>query len=134
MRPLLAALVLALPTSLAAQEASKQEAAAVQSIVECLVQGLPHDWVRAEMTVELAAPGAASGDVEYTAVRRGAEDRRESFTPCDVRKPARTLLDGRKSQAAARRGWTRAVLVVQPDGKFSLNFEYPKKDDKRRMK
>lgn len=132
MRHVLAVLALALPASLCAQEASKQDTRVVQSIVECLVQGLPEDWVRAEMTVELATPGAQTGDVEYTVVRRGAEEHRESFTPCDLRKPPRTLLDARKSQPPAKRGWTRAQLVLQRDGKFGLNYQYPKKNEDTR--
>ena len=131
MRSALAVLALAVPSLLCAQEASKRETAAVQSIVQCLMQGLPEDWQRAEMTVELAKPAAQTGDVVYLVTRTGAEDKPEPFTPCDVRKPPRTLLDARKSQAPARRGWTRAQLVLQRDGKFSINYEYPKKDNAR---
>ena len=133
-RPVLAALALAAPGMLCAQEASKKEAAAVQSIVECLIPGLPEDWQRAEMTVELPKPGAQTGDVAYLVVRSGAEDKPEPFTPCDVRKPPRTLLDARKAQAAARRGWTRAQLVLQRDGKFGVTYEYPKNDDENRRR
>lgn len=134
MRALLIAVTLALPALAYAQTASEKETAAVQSMLECLVQGLPEDWRRAEMMVELAKPGADTGDVEYTVVRSGAQDKPEAFTPCDVRKPPRTLLDARKSQAPARRGWTRARLVLQSDGKFEINYEYPKKEDARTRK
>jgi hypothetical protein len=134
MRLLLAAVALAAPALLAAQEASRKETAAVQSMLECLVQGLPEDWQRAEVTVELPKPGAETGDVEYVVVRSGAEDKPEAFTPCDVRKPPRTLLDTRKTQAPARRGWTRAQLVLQRDGKFGITYHYPKKEDARRPK
>ncbi|HEX2567188.1 MAG TPA: hypothetical protein VHL85_10045 [Burkholderiales bacterium] len=88
MRSVLAALALAMPALLCAQEASKKETAAVQSIVECLIQGLPEEWQRAEMTVELAKPGAQTGDVEYIFVRAGARAPR---------------LDARPARAAARR-------------------------------
>jgi len=99
----------------------------VQSVVECLAAGLPEDWVRAEMVVELAKPGDTTGEVEYRVARKDAEDKLEPFTPCDPRTPARMLLETRKSQPAAKRGWTGATLVLQRDGKFSLNYEYPKK-------
>jgi len=127
-RALAAALVLAAPAWTGAQEASKGETQIVQSVVECLAAGLPEDWVRAEMIVELAKPLATTGDVQYLVARKDAEDKLEPFTPCDFRKPARTLLDTRKSQPKARRGWTKAHLVLQrDDGKFSLTYEYPKK-------
>jgi len=134
LRAALVALALAAPASSGAQDASKQETRVVQSIVECLVAGLPEDWVRAEMRVELAKPGATTGDVQYLAARKDAEDKLEPYTPCDFRKPARTLLETRKSQPQARRGWTGAKLVLQRDGKFSLNYEYPKKDTERSEK
>ena len=119
-------LALALPFAARAQEATKNETSAVQSIVECLVEGLPEDWVRAEMVIELPKPLAESGDVSYTVVRKDAEDKPESFTPCDVRKPARTLIEARKRLEPKRRGWTSATLKLEPDGKFSLNYQYPK--------
>ena len=134
MRLVIAALALGAPALLCAQEASRNETAAVQGMLECLMQGLPEDWQRAEVTIELPKPLAQTGDVQYVVVRSGAEDRPEPFTPCDVRKPPRTLLDTRKTQAPARRGWTRAQLVLQRDGKFGITYDYPKKEDTRRPK
>jgi len=134
LRTLLALLALLVPPCAPAQEASKHETRVVQSVVECLVAGLPEDWVRAEMIVELAKPGAITGDVQYLVARKDAEDKLEPFAPCDFRKPARTLLETRKSQPAAKRGWTGAKLVLQRDGKFALNYEYPKKDTGRSQK
>ena len=128
MRSFLAALALAAPACALAQEASKHETQVVQSVVECLAAGLPEDWTRAEMIVELAKPGASTGDVQYLVARKDSEDKLEPFTPCDFRKPARTLLETRKTQPRAKRGWTKASLVLQLDGKFALNYEYPKKD------
>jgi len=121
-------LALLAPPGAPAQEASKDETQIVQSVVECLAAGLPEDWARAEMVVELAKPGATTGDVQYLVARKDSEDKLEPFTPCDIRKAARTLLETRKSQPAAKRGWTVARLVLQRDGKFSLNYEYPRKD------
>ena len=134
LRTFLALLALLAPLRGPAQEASKHETRVVQTIVECLTAGLPEDWVRAEMTVELAKPGASTGDVLYLVARKDAEDKLEPFTPCDFRKPARTLLETRKSQPKARQGWTGAKLVLQRDGKFALNYEYPKKDTGRSKK
>lgn len=129
MRAFLMALLLAAASGAPAQEASKSQTKVVQSVVECLAAGLPEDWTRAEMIVELAQPGASTGDVQYLVARKDAEDKLEPFTPCDFRKPARALLETRKSQPRARRGWTSAKLVLQRDGKFALNYEYPKKGE-----
>jgi hypothetical protein len=134
MRASLIALLLAVPALALGQEASKQETRVVQSVVECLVAGLPEGWTHAEMIVELAKPGDSTGDVLYLVARKDAEDKLEPFTPCDFRKPARTLLETRKSQPPAKRGWTKARLVLQSDGKFALNYEYPKKEPGRSTK
>jgi hypothetical protein len=129
----IAAFALAVP-SVRAQVASKAETRAVSTIVECLVEGLPEDWQRAEMIVELAKPGADTGDVQYLVARATAPDKLEPFTPCDVRKPARTLLEARKTLAAKRRAWTGAKLVLLRDGKFALNYDYPKPEEPGRKK
>src|SRR2546423_13683267 len=123
-----AAAILGVPGNALAQAASAAETGAVQSIVECLGQGLPAGFKRAEMFVELGSPGAKTGDVQYI-LARGEPEQLESFTPCDLKKPARLLLELRERLAPRRRGWTKAHLVVQPDGKFSLNYEYPKAEN-----
>ena len=109
-----------------AQDASLPETRAVTSIVECLVEGLPEDWRRVQMVVELERPGAETGSVQYLVSRAGSPDQFEAFQPCDLRKPARTLIDARNDQATDKRGWTTARLLLQRDGKFGLSYDYPK--------
>jgi hypothetical protein len=100
--------------------------AAVEKIAACLAQGAPADWRRLVMVVDLAMPGAAAGDVRYLATREGTPDQFEPFTPCDVRMPAQTLLEARKSQAAGRERWTGARITLLRDGSFQLQYDYPK--------
>jgi hypothetical protein len=119
-------LALAAPGLSIAQEASPDETRAVSAIVECLVEGVPQDWVRVRMFVELEKPGAETGNVVYEVAREDAPDKFEEFQPCDTRKPARLLLEARGSQAPERRGWNGARLLLQRDGKFGLSYDYPK--------
>jgi hypothetical protein len=98
----------------------------VTSIVECMVPGLPGDWTEAVMVVELAKPGDETGSVLYLVARGGAATPAEPFTPCDIRKPAMTLIEARKELPAARRGWTGARVTIHRDGKFGLKYDYPK--------
>lgn len=112
--------------SAGAQEASPTEREAITQIAQCLVEGLPDDWVAAHMVVELPTPGASTGGVRYLVARKGAEDQFEAFTPCDTSKPAEMLIDLRASQPRERRGWTSARLVVERDGSFRLNYDFPK--------
>jgi hypothetical protein len=108
------------------QAASQAETEAISAIGECLLEGLPSDWRLAQMIVELPEPLAATGSAQYLVARGEIKDRLEPFTPCDVRKPARTLIEIRERQPPERRGWTAARLVLHPDGRFELNYDYPK--------
>lgn len=91
-----------------------------------MVEGLPDNWVAAHMQVDLAAPGAAGGSVRYLVARKDAEDKLEFFTPCDTDKPANILIGLRETQPPERRRWTSARLVVERDGTFRLNYDFPK--------
>ena len=110
----------------AAQEANQNEARAVTEIARCMAQGLPENWVSAQMVVELAHPGESTGAVRYLVARKDAEEKLEPFTPCDTDLPASILVGLRGVQPAERQGWTSARLVVARDGSFRLNYEFPK--------
>ena len=118
---LLAAAILAVPAALA-QPASPTELEIVTDIAKCLVRGLPQDWVTAHMEFKLDSPGATRGDVFYQVARKGAEDKLESFTPCDPEMPPNLLLRLRGTQE--KQDWRVAKLVVERDGSFRLNYQY----------
>lgn len=118
--------VLLAPLGAPAQEANDAEKEVVTQIAQCLVEGLPDDWVAAHMVVELPSAGASTGGVRYLVARKHAEDHLETFTPCDTAKPAQMLVDLRASQPRDRRGWTSARLVVERDGSFRLNYDFAK--------
>ena len=109
-----------------AQPANPAELDTITQIAQCMVEGLPDNWVAAHMVVELSSPGAATGDVRYLVARKDAEDQLEPFTPCDTQTPANLLVELRDSQSEERRGWTGARLVVERDGTFRLNYDFPK--------
>ena len=108
------------------QEANPNEMQAVTEIAQCMVEGLPDDWATAHMIVELATAGASTGGVRYLVGRKEAQDQLEPFTPCDTESPAKILIGLRDSQPADRRGWSSARLVVERDGSFRLNYDFPK--------
>ena len=123
MRHLLIMLFL-IPAWAFGQEASEAERTAVAEIAQCIVQNTPEDWSRLIMVVQLEQPGAETGQVRYIAGRASSEEL-VAYVPCDPSRPARILLESRKEQAPEKRGWTSARLVLQRDGKFSLNYDYP---------
>ena len=114
------------PESAFAQSASLSETDAVARIAECIAQGAPADWQRLYMVIELTKPGDETGRVRYLARRASAPDEPVAYTPCDTRKPAMILIEARKHQAPERKGWTGARLTLHNDGKFELNYDYPK--------
>ena len=123
MRRLLAGLALIVSLSGAmGQQANPTELEIVTDIAKCLVRGLPQDWVSAQMEFSLDSPGASRGNVFYQMARKGAEDKLESFTPCDPEIPPNLLLRLRGTQE--KQDWRVARLAVARDGSFRLNYEY----------
>jgi len=125
-RFLMIALLLGAPATALAQKANEDQNRVVGEVAQCLQAGLPPGWVSAEMTIELTAPGADTGEARYLMRRRLSGGQFEPFRPCDEKKAARTLLEVRKSQPADRRNWKSARLVIRDDGTYDLSFDYPK--------
>jgi hypothetical protein len=128
-RLLLAAVVAALvPLHAAlAQEANATQMEVISEIAGCMAQGLPQDWASAHMIVELERPGDSIGKVRYVVFRKDAADKPESFTPCDSDGPPKALIGLREQEPVERRGWTTARLVLEHDGTFRLNYDFPAK-------
>jgi len=123
---LLAAAPLVFPSPARAQQASEKETEVMQAIGRCLLAGLPEDWYRAQVIVELEAAGAPSGDVRYLMSRTLSRDKFEPFKPCDDTAPAKALVELRKEQPPERAGWKVARFMLNRDGKFDLHYDYPK--------
>jgi hypothetical protein len=107
--------------------ASDAETRTVADIVDCMVAGLPEDWRAAAMEINLEKPLDDTGGVRYLMTREEGAPPSEPFTPCDVKKPARLLLDLRNTQPAERRAWIGAQISVRRDGRFGIRYGYPKK-------
>ena len=117
-------LLAAAPLGAAAQSASDEQTRAVSAIAECLAVGLPEQWKRFQMTIELPAPFSDTGGVLYMVTL--PNDRMQPIKPCDPGLPPRRLLGIRDSQPEKERGWTKAILTMRPDASFDLKYEYPK--------
>ena len=124
--PLAAAAFAAAAQIPAGKEASEAEGRAVISIAQCLAVGLPEEWQIAVMDINLDKPYDETGGVRYFMARSASEEPTEPFTPCDVKYPAKTLIDARNSQAEARRGWIGARVTVFRDGRYNIRYGYPK--------
>src|SRR5688572_6688628 len=108
MSRLILALCLALsPLAAAAQQASSEQTDAVSAIGNCLAPGLPAEWKRLQMTIELPGPMSDTGGVLYRVTL--PDDRVVPFQPCDPGLPPRRLLGIRDSQLEQERGWIKAT-------------------------
>jgi hypothetical protein len=110
-----------------AQEANATQMEVISEIFRCMAQGLPQDWASAHMIIDLAQPGDSTGKVRYLVFRKDADDKPEFFTPCDSDGPPKALIALREREPVERRGWTTARLVLERDGNFRLNYDFPPK-------
>lgn len=106
--------------------ASDTESHAVADIVDCLVAGLPETWKQATMEINLEKPLDETGSVRYVFSSEDGVAPSEPFQPCDVKKPAKMLIELRNQQPADRRGWIGAQFTVLRDGRFGIRYGYPK--------
>jgi hypothetical protein len=120
-----AAVLLPFHASLA-QEANKTQIETITEIAKCMAQGFPEDWVTAYLIVDLEKPGDSTGKVRYLVARKDAQAPPEPFTPCDTDAPPVALLGLRTLEPAERRGWITARLILERDGNFRLNYDFPK--------
>jgi hypothetical protein len=118
-------LCLFLAAGAAAQGATTAQTTAVTSVAECLASGLPEQWKRFQVIIELKRPFDDTGGVLYLVTL--PDDRTEPLKPCDPRLPPVKLLDLRDGQPEKERGWTKLILTMRPDASFDLKYEYPEK-------
>jgi len=108
------------------RDAAEFETRAMADIVDCMVQGLPDEWYRATMEINLDKPFDETGSVRYAFARHDGEPPVEPFTPCDVKRPANTLIELRNRLPSDRQGWIGAQVTVLKDGRFGIRYGFPK--------
>ena len=106
--------------------ASDAESRAVADIMDCFASGLPESWRQATMEVNLEKPYDETGSVRYVFTREEYTAPSEPFQPCDVKRPARYLIELRNQQPESRRGWIGAQVTILRDGRFGIRYSYPK--------
>jgi hypothetical protein len=118
------ALCLALaPLAVAAQKASSSQTDVVSSVAECLAIGLPREWKRLQVIIDLSQPLADTGNVSYIVIL--PDNSTNSFQPCDPRLAPVKLIGLRDDMPEKDRGWNKLILTMQPDASFDLKYEYP---------
>lgn len=100
----------------------------VQEIANCVLAGLPADWKLAQIEVIEVGRDTRQREFEAKYSYSGSDGKGAVFTPCDLREPARNVYKLNEALAPDKRNWTKATLMLSREGKFELQYDYPKAD------
>ena len=100
----------------------------VQEIANCVLAGLPQGWQVARVEVIEIGRDDRKREFEAKYSYSGKDGKNASFTPCDPREPAQNVYKLNGVLEADKRNWIRATLFLSNEGKFELQYDYPKKE------
>ena len=100
----------------------------VQDIANCVLAGLPKEWVLAQVEVTEIGRDGKQREFEAKYSYSGADGKGAVFTPCDLKEPAQNIYQLNAALEPDKRDWIKATLVLSNEGKFELQYDYPKKD------
>lgn len=95
----------------------------IENIFMCLSPGLPQDWKKTWIVV--TANGGKHASKFYFATDLG-DDVGEELKPCDAQEVTRRIAGLNDKLPPDRRGWSRAVLLIDNEGDFEISYDYPK--------
>ena len=101
----------------------------IKKIVECMNESAPKDWRELVFTLDQeSADPENPGKVVASHKAAGKADKAlREIPPC--RRPdwvSKAVQTFRELQDEKERSWTGITLVVQRDGRFTINYRYPK--------
>ncbi|MEO8202321.1 MAG: hypothetical protein ABI630_00555 [Betaproteobacteria bacterium] len=102
--------------------------AVVQKIADCVLQGLPPGWAKAQIDVREVGRTDKQRDFEAIYSYEDSAGKTGAFTPCDQREPAMNVYKLNGALEPAKRNWVRATLVLSNEGKFELQYDYTPND------
>lgn len=100
----------------------------VQEIANCVLAGLPQGWQVARVEVIEIGRDDRKREFEAKYSYSGKDGKNAAFTPCDPREPAQAVYKLNGVLEADKRNWIRATLFLSNEGKFELQYDYPKKE------
>lgn len=127
----LAALALAAlcAPSLAQVQVKITQESLLNKIVECMSETAPKDWRELVFTLDQESPDRDHpGKTVASHKAAGKADKAlREIKPC--RRPdwvSKAVQTFREFQNEKERGWTGITLTVQRDGRYTINYRYPK--------
>lgn len=100
----------------------------VQEIANCVLAGLPQGWQVARIEVIEVGRDARKREFEAKYSYSGKDGKIAVFAPCDLREPAESVYKLNGALDPDKRNWIRATLLLSNEGKFELQYDYPKKE------
>ena len=100
----------------------------VQDIANCVLAGLPPDWQLAQIEVTEIGRDGKQREFEAKYLYIGKDGKGTAFVPCDLREPALNVYKLNGALALDKRDWSKATLMLSKEGKFELQYDYPKTD------
>jgi hypothetical protein len=126
MKVLLAVLALSIGGAAQAQRHFTNEEI-VGLVGQCMAENAPDDWQTFIFKLQLAEAGSKKPpSVEHKVITGAAGNAPQDLKPCREDYIPKAVNTFRENQDEKARRWTGIVLTIQRDGKFSVNFEYPK--------
>ncbi len=100
----------------------------IQEIANCMVPRLPAGWQLAQLEVTELSREGKKREFEAKYSYADSKGMGTAFTPCDQREPALNLYKLNAALDPDKRNWIRATLLISPEGKFELQYDYAKQD------
>lgn len=91
----------------------------VGKIAECMVENAPQDWQRLIFSVD-------KGKAATHQVIAGNDSAPKDLKPCRPDYVPKAVNAFRESQDGREKTWTGVTVTMEKDGRFSINFRYPK--------
>jgi hypothetical protein len=105
------------------------DAEIVGAIGKCLSENAPDDWRTLIFKLD-PAPAAAGREapavVEHKMIAGAEGSAPQDVKPCRPDYASKAVETFRESQDEKARSWTGITVTVNRDGRYSINFRYPK--------
>ena len=105
------------------------DAEIVGAIGKCLSENAPADWRTLIFKLDPAPAVAgknASAAIEHKVIAGAEGSAPQDVKPCRPDYAPKAVETFRESQDEKARGWTGITVTVNRDGRYSINYRYPK--------
>jgi len=105
------------------------DAEIVGAIGKCMSENAPEDWKTVIFKLDQVpafAGRAASTAIEHKVIVGAEGSAPQDLKPCRPDYAPKAVETFRESQDEKARGWTGITITLNRDGRYSINYRYPK--------